>query len=209
METAYLTIVEHHYMEKTPECVPQKPLGLKTSWHGCERIIKCTDIDVVLTACCWERRSLAHPPNTNTSPSGPKHAVCHSLQRTHQHQHHRETAQVRGQMSHAPGPLRVLVMERSPLALTDAVQPGVACETDTLLKRVFGVTRCVRSASLTQRFSAGREAAEHKDVIRWDRSEGVPRAAGRTVLRNAPETHTSFRRPPHRGKAGRYYIHPL
>ncbi len=43
---------------------------------------------------------------------------------------------------------------------------------DTLMKRVFGVTRCVRSGSLTQCFSAGREAAEHKDVIRRDRSEG-------------------------------------
>ncbi len=71
---------------------------------------------------------------------------------------------------------------------------------DTLMKRVFGVTRCVRSGSLTQCFSAGREAAEHKDVIRRDRSEGVPGAAGRTVLRNAPETHTSFRRPPPRRK---------
>ncbi len=52
------------------------------------------------------------------------------------------------------------------------------------------------SGSLTQCFSAGREAAEHKDVIRRDRSEGVPRAAGRTVLRNAPETTQASDDPP-------------
>ncbi len=71
-----------------------------------------------------------------------------------------------GQRSDAPGPLRVLVFERLPLVLADAVQPGVACETDTLMKRVLGVTRCVSSASLTQCLSVGREAAEQKDVIR-------------------------------------------
>lgn len=35
--------------------------------------------DLCLTALCWDSRLLAHPPNTNTSPSGPEHAVCHSL----------------------------------------------------------------------------------------------------------------------------------
>jgi len=42
----------------------------------------------------------------------------------------RESARTRerGQRSDAPGSIRVLVLERSPLARTDAVQPGVACE---------------------------------------------------------------------------------
>lgn len=38
--------------------------------------------DLLLTALWWDNRLLAHPPNTNTSPSGPEHAVCHSLKHT-------------------------------------------------------------------------------------------------------------------------------
>lgn len=47
----------------------------KNGWLRC---------NLQLTALWWDKRLLAHPPNTNTSPSGPEHAVCHSLKHTAQ-----------------------------------------------------------------------------------------------------------------------------
>lgn len=112
---------------------------------------------VCLTALCWDNRLLAQPPNTNTSPSGPEHAVCHSLKHTAQckerstysvciHPHPNECmsfgwnliykhTNIRVEsMRDVPWSLCVTVFERLPFIFAHIVQPSITWKTDIFLR---------------------------------------------------------------------------